>query len=96
VTVPVARSWTSIASSEASPWTATTSAPSSTAMFDFARTCSTRYRDMLLPKASPRQRIVTLRAWFAKKSAACPAELPAPMMWTSKPCVLDASLRAAP
>ena len=39
---------------------------------------------------------VTLRAWVEKNSAAWPAELPAPMMWMSMPCVLDASLRAAP
>ena len=51
---------------------------------------------MLFSSASPRQRIVTLRAWLAKNSAACPAELPAPTMWTSRPCVLGASLRAAP
>ena len=30
---------------------------------------------------------VTVRAWLAKYSAACPAELPAPMRWTSSPCV---------
>ena len=51
---------------------------------------------MLFSSASPRQRIVTARAWLAKKSAACPAELPAPTMWTSSPCVFGASLRAAP
>ena len=31
---------------------------------------------MLFSSVSPRQRIVTLRAWLAKNSAACPAELP--------------------
>ena len=51
---------------------------------------------MLLATVDPRHRIVTLRAWFEKKSAAWPAELPAPTMWMSWPCVLDASLRAAP
>ena len=51
---------------------------------------------MLFSSVSPRQRIVTLRAWVEKKSAAWPAELPAPMMWTSSPCALEASLRAAP
>ena len=51
---------------------------------------------MLFSSASPRQRIVTLRAWLEKNSAACPAELPAPTMWTSSPCVFGASLRAAP
>ncbi len=45
---------------------------------------------------SPRQTIVTLRAWFEKNIAACPAELPAPTMCTSRPCVLAASLRTAP
>ena len=51
---------------------------------------------MLFSSPSPRQRIVTLRAWLAKNIAACPAELPAPTMWTSRPCVFAASLRAAP
>ena len=51
---------------------------------------------MLFSSDSPRQMIVTLFAWVAKWSAACPAELPAPTMWTSKPCELGASLRAAP
>ena len=51
---------------------------------------------MLFSSASPRQTMVTLRAWLAKNSAAWPAELPAPMRWTSRPCVLGASLRAAP
>ena len=51
---------------------------------------------MLFSSASPRKRIVTLRAWLAKKIAACPAELPAPMMCTSRPWVFAASLRAAP
>jgi hypothetical protein len=57
---------------------------------------SMRYRDMLFSSVSPRQRIVTLWAWLAKNSAACPAELPAPTIWTSRPWVFDASLRAAP
>jgi hypothetical protein len=39
---------------------------------------------------------VTLRACDEKNSAACPAELPAPMTWTSRPWVFAASLRAAP
>ena len=43
-----------------------------------------------------RYTIVTLRAWEAKNIAAWPAELPAPMMWTSRPCAFGASLRAAP
>ena len=51
---------------------------------------------MFFSSPSPRQRIVTLRAWLEKNSAACPAELPEPTMWTSKPWVLGASLRAAP
>ena len=51
---------------------------------------------MLFSSVSPRQRMVTLRAWLAKNSAACPAELPAPTMWTSSPWTLGASLRAAP
>ena len=51
---------------------------------------------MLFSSESPRQRIVTLRAWLEKNSAAWPAELPAPTMWTSSPCVFGASLRAAP
>ena len=51
---------------------------------------------MLFSRPSPRQRIVTLRAWVEKCMAACPAELPAPTMWTSRPWVLGASLRAAP
>ena len=51
---------------------------------------------MLFSSRSPRQRIVTLRAWVEKNSAACPAELPAPTMWTSRPWVFGASLRAAP
>ena len=42
---------------------------------------------MLFSSVSPRQRIVTLRAWVEKNIAACPAELPAPTMWTSRPCV---------
>ena len=37
--------------------------------------------------------MVTLRAWFEKKIAAWPAELAAPTMWMSSPCVLAASLR---
>jgi hypothetical protein len=40
--------------------------------------------------------MVTLRAWLAKNSDACPAELPAPTMWMSRPWVPAASLRAAP
>ena len=51
---------------------------------------------MLFSSASPRQRIVTLRAWLEKNIAAWPAELPAPTMWTSRPWVFGASLRAAP
>ena len=51
---------------------------------------------MLLSSLSARQRIVTLRAYVEKKSAACPAELPAPTIWTSSPWAFDASLRAAP
>ena len=39
---------------------------------------------MLFSSPSPRQRMVTLRAWFEKNIAACPAELPAPTMWTSQ------------
>ena len=35
---------------------------------------------MLFPSESPRQTSVTLLAWLAKKSAAWPAELPAPTM----------------
>ena len=42
---------------------------------------------MLFSSVSPRQRIVTLRAWVEKNIAACPAELPAPTMWTSRPWV---------
>ena len=51
---------------------------------------------MLFSSRSLRQRIVTLRACVEKNSAACPAELPAPTMWTSRPWVFGASLRAAP
>ena len=51
---------------------------------------------MLFSSVSPRQRIVTLRAWVEKNSAAWPAELPAPTMWTSRPWAFAASLRAAP
>ena len=51
---------------------------------------------MLRATVDPRHRMVTLRAWFEKKSAAWPAELPAPTMWMSWPCVVGASLRAAP
>ena len=51
---------------------------------------------MLFSRLSPRPMIVTLCAWVEKKVAACPAELPVPTMWTSRPCVFAASLRAAP
>jgi len=51
---------------------------------------------MLFSSPSPRQRRLTLRACAAKNIAACPAEFPAPTMWTSRPCVFGASLRAAP
>ena len=51
---------------------------------------------MLFSSVSPRQRIVTLRAWVEKYIAAWPAEFPAPTMWMSRPCVFAASLRAAP
>ena len=51
---------------------------------------------MLFSRRSPRQMSVTLRAWVEKNSAAWPAELPAPTMWTSSPWVLAASLRDAP
>ena len=44
----------------------------------------------------PRTTRVTFRAWLAKKIAAWPAELPAPMRKTSSPWVTPASLRAAP
>ena len=40
---------------------------------------------MLFSSASPRQTIVTVRAWLEKNSAACPAELPAPMMCDVEP-----------
>src|SRR5215218_4251343 len=50
---------------------------------------------MLFASVSPRQTIVTLLAWLEKNMAACPAELPAPTMWTSRPWVFTASLRAA-
>ena len=96
VTASLARSLMSMAVNEVSPWTATTSAPSWTAMFDFPLIWSTRYWDMLFSSLSPRETIVTLRAWFAKNIDACPAELPAPITCTSRPCVLGASLRAAP
>src|SRR5947207_2218951 len=51
---------------------------------------------MLLPSDSPRQMMVTLLAWLEKNSAACPAEFPAPTMWTSRPWAFAASLGAAP
>ncbi len=51
---------------------------------------------MLFSSPPPRHRIVTLRACVEKNIAAWPAELPAPMMWTSRPWVLGASLREAP
>ena len=51
---------------------------------------------MLFSSPSPRQRIVTLRACVEKNIAACPAELPAPTMCTSRPWTFGASLRAAP
>ena len=51
---------------------------------------------MLFSSPSPRQRIVTLRAWVEKNIAAWPDEFPAPTMWMSWPCVPAASLRAAP
>ncbi len=51
---------------------------------------------MLFSSVSLRERIVTLRACVEKFRAACPAELPAPTMWTSRPWVFGASLRAAP
>ena len=51
---------------------------------------------MLFSSESPRTTSVTVRAWLAKYSAAWPAEFPAPMRWTSSPCVAPASLRAAP
>ena len=44
-------------------------------------TCSSR--------ASPRQSMVTPRAWVANARAACPAELRAPTTWTSRPCALE-------
>ena len=34
---------------------------------------------MLFCSESPRTTSVTVRAWFAKNIAACPAELPAPI-----------------
>ena len=51
---------------------------------------------MLFSSDGPRQTRVTLLAWVEKNSAAWPAELPAPTMWTSWPWTLRASLRAAP
>ena len=45
-------------------------------MFVLFAIWSTRYLDMLLPRPSPRQRIVTLRACVEKNIAAWPAELP--------------------
>ncbi len=41
---------------------------------------------MLFSRPSLRQMMVTLRAWVEKNIAAWPAELPAPTMWTSRPC----------
>ena len=51
---------------------------------------------MLFSGPEPRQRMKTLAAWLAKNSAAWPAELPAPTMCTSRPCMAEASLREAP
>jgi hypothetical protein len=51
---------------------------------------------MLAASDSPRTRSVTDRAWLEKKMAAWPAELPAPIRYTSFPCARPASLRAAP
>ena len=65
-------------------------------MFVFDRTWLTRYCDMLFSSESPRTISVTVRAWLAKNIAAWPAELPAPIRWTSWPWVAPASLRAAP
>src|SRR5215203_7206450 len=39
---------------------------------------------MLVSRTSRRHMSVTLRAWPEKNIAACPAELPAPTMWTSR------------
>ena len=51
---------------------------------------------MLFSSERPRTTSVTVRAWLAKNIAACPAELPAPMRWMSRPWVVLASLREAP
>ena len=51
---------------------------------------------MLFSSELPRTTSDTFRAWLAKKRAACPAELPAPTRYTSRPCVVLASLREAP
>ena len=51
---------------------------------------------MLFSSESPRQTMVTLRAWFEKNIAAWPPELPAPITCTSCPCVAAASLGEAP
>ncbi len=96
VVSPVSAFETSIASRLTSPCAATTSVWPRTAMFALVAIWSTRYLDMLFPRPSPRQRIVTLRAWVEKNIAAWPAEFPAPTMCTSRPCVLGASLRDAP
>ena len=96
VVSPVSRLRTSIACSERSPRTARISVLKIVRMFGRVPIWSTRYCDMLFSRLSPRQRIVTLRAWVEKNSAACPAELPAPTMWMSWPWVFGASLRAAP
>jgi hypothetical protein len=51
---------------------------------------------MLFSSELPRTTSVTVRAWLAKNSAACPAEFPAPIRWMSWSCVALASLRDAP
>ena len=55
-----------------------------------------RYSDMLAASEGPRTSSVTCRAYFARCSAAWPAELPPPTTNTCSPVIEGASETAAP
>ena len=78
-------------SSRPSPPPPTTWQPSRASILSVASICRTRYSDIPARSESARTTSVTVRAYRARCSAACPAELAPPTMKTSRPASADAS-----
>src|SRR4051794_23875139 len=94
--VPVTESRIVSDSSRRSPAPFTTSVWGRTSMRSVAWISSTRYADILSARDEPRTSMVTRRAYLARCSAACPAELAAPTTNTCLPAIARASVTAAP